>query len=261
MAMRPRKWIERKTRERALLQWSALAEQAESLGAGRLRALRDEAVGLRGSLDRFLIRADRRAARSRAALDALHLPGGTDWRWRPGFMAGQISPRGVAGPRNGGQLGDGAALWHDCAAQALILEQVSNAGATDLSPFGMRLEVFGFSGSFLSLSIDLPDEALHGMTRNHVLRMESGITVERPIHVYGRLNIGHGPNVDEVTQQFRSFEPGQPSQQVIEFDLAYTQMNEKRLDKIWLDLIFESPRMNAVEIRELFFSRHMRAEF
>ena len=261
MAMRPRKWIERKTRERALRQWAALAEGAESLGAGRLRGLRDEALGLRASLDRFLIRADRGAAVSRAALDALHMRGGTDWRWRPGFMAAPISPRGIAGPETGARLGDGAAIWHDCPERALILEQIANLGATDLSPFGIRLEVFGFAGSFLSLSIDLPTSALQGLTRSHVLRLETAIQAESAIQVYARLNIGHGPNVEEMTLQARGVEQGQPGPQLIEFDLAYTQMNERRLEKAWLDLIFESPRMNAVEIRELFFSRHLRAEF
>ena len=55
--------------------------------------------------------------------------------------------------------------------------------------------------------------------------------------------------------------PGEPGQRVIEFDLAYTEINEKRLEKIWLDLILEAPRMSAVDIRELYLSRHLRAEF
>ncbi|MEF9605251.1 DUF6478 family protein, partial [Paracoccus sp. PXZ] len=156
---------------------------------------------------------------------------------------------------------EGAAVWHDCPERALILEQVATTGATDLSPFGLRLEVFGYAGSFLSLSIDLPASALQGLTRSHILRLETGVLAERAIRVYARLNIGHGPNIDEVTLQLHSFEPGLYSRQVTEFDLAYTQMNERRLEKIWLDLIFEAPRMNAVEIRELFFSRHLRAEF
>lgn len=261
MAMRPRKWLERKTRERALRHWGALAEGVAGMGPSRLRNLRAEALGLRANLDRFLIHSDRRAERSRVALDMLHLPGGTDWRWRPGFMAGQISPRGLASPESGARLGDGAAIWHDCPEAALILDQVANPGATDLSPFGIRLEVFGFSGSFLSLSVDLPPCVLPGLTRDHVLRLEAEVQAERAINVFARLNIGHGPNVDEMTLQLQGFAPGQPSQQAIEFDLAYTQMNEKRLEKVWLDLIFEAPRMNAVEIREMFFSRHLRAEF
>ena len=71
MAIRPGKWLERKTRERAARQWTALAGGVETLPSARLRHLREEARALRGSLDRFLIGADRRAARSRAALDAL----------------------------------------------------------------------------------------------------------------------------------------------------------------------------------------------
>lgn len=237
------------------------AESIDGMGPARVRRLRDEALELRTSLERFLIRADPRAERSRVALDALHLPGGTDWRWRPGFMAGRISPRGIAGPETGARLGDGAAIWHDCPERALVLDQIINPGATELSPFGIRLEVFGFAGSFLSLSIDLPVSALEGLTRNHVLRLETGILAERAIQVYARLNIGHGPNIDEVTLALARFAPGQHSRQVTEFDLAYTEMNERRLEKIWLDLIIESPRMSAVEIREMFFSRHLRAEF
>ena len=46
---------------------------------------------------------------------------------------------------------------------------------------------------------------------------------------------------------------------MVEFDLAYSRMNEKRVEKIWLDLIFEAPDMNQVVIRDLTFSRHRRA--
>lgn len=261
MAVRPRKWLDRKTRERAQRHWAEMAEDVEFMGPGRIRGLTEEALALRASLNRFLMRGDRKAAVSRAALEALPLPGGTDWRWRPGFMAGQINPRGIAAPVAGTRLGDRASVWHDCAEHALILEQVQNPRATDLSPYGMRLEVFGFTGSFLSLSIDLPTEALDGLSRNHILRLETTLAVERPINVYARLNVGHGPNTDELLQLLRGMDGGLQSQQVVEFDLAYTQMNEKRLEKIWLDLIFEAPRMSAVEMRELFLSRHVRADF
>lgn len=238
-----------------------MAESVVAMSPGRIRLLSQDALALRASLNRFLMRGDRKAALSRVALDALHLPGGTDWRWRPGFMAGRISPRGIAGPASGTRLGDRAAVWHDCPQQALILEQVVNPRATDLSPYGLRLEVFGFAGDFLSVSVDLPAEALEGLGREHVLRLEAAVVVERPMPIYARLNIGHGPNTEELLLQLRDPEGGLHSQQVLEFDLAYTQMNERRLEKIWLDLIFEGPRMNAVEIREMFLSRHLRADF
>ncbi len=261
MAMRPRRWLERQTRERAEGQWRALAASTERLELGQLRRLRDEALGLRASLNHFLLGADRRARQDRVTLDALHLPGGTDWRWRPDFMAGPIQPRGIAGPHPGARLGEDATLWHDCTERRLILEQGTSPAATDLSHFDLRIEVFSFSGSFLSLAIALPPEALAGLTRNHVLRLEAGITVERAMDICARLNIGHGPNVDEIVLKLGDMQPGLHSRQVIEFDLAYTEMNEKRLERVWLDLILEHPRMSAVEIHELFLSRHLRAEF
>ena len=46
----------------------------------------------------------------------------------------------------------------------------------------------------------------------------------------------------------------------VEFDLAYTKLNEKRVDRMWLDLIFDNPGMNEVILRDLTFSRRPRAE-
>ena len=77
-----------------------------------------------------------------------------------------------------------------------------------------------------------------------------------PLEIFCRLNVKHGPNVEQMVREL----PLGAEEVMAEFDLAYTQMNERRLDKIWLDLIFESPAMSAVELRELFLSRHLRAE-
>lgn len=261
MAMRPRKWLDRVTRERAYRGWADLARSKLEFGLSRQRSLRDEALALRRKLDLFLMRTDQRRDLARESLDALHLPEGTDWRWRPVFMTSIIRPTGIAAPENGERLGEQAAVWHDCPERALILEQIENLRATDLSPFGLRLEVFGFSGSYLSVSIDLPDRALDGLTREHILRLETGLVLERDMNVYARLNVANGPNTDQVLHQIANLAPGTQHQQVIEFDLAYTAINEKRLEKIWIDLIFEAPYMNALDIRELFVSRHLRADF
>ena len=45
----------------------------------------------------------------------------------------------------------------------------------------------------------------------------------------------------------------------MEFDLAYTKINENRINSAWLDLIFEAPEMNQVVLRDLTFARHRRA--
>jgi hypothetical protein len=46
----------------------------------------------------------------------------------------------------------------------------------------------------------------------------------------------------------------------VEFDLAYSNLNEKRVESAWIDLIFESPQMNRVALRDLTLSRRRRAQ-
>ena len=260
MAVQPPRWIRNQVRNRAAQQWQGFADQAEGMTLGRLRGLQEEATGLRRSLDRFLSRAQLRVDGTTRAADVLHLPGGTDWRWRPSFLSTPISPSGIAAPETGTRLGDEAAVWHDCGASALILRQSSNRSVADLAPYGLLLETMGFSGGYLSISIDLPSQALAGLTRSHIIRLDATLSVERPMSIYCRLNIGHGPNTDELLRHLGDLKPGVPETKVIEFDLHYVEMNEKRLEKLWLDLIFEAPQMNAVRLRDLFMSRHLRAD-
>lgn len=259
MAFRPRAWIRRKAHERVAAEWAAMPARAARMGTDRLADLAEDARGLRRNLDLFLLAADRRAALSRVVLDTLPLPGGTDWRWRPGFMSGRISPSGMAAPESGASLGDAARLFHDCPNAALMLQQVQNTRITDLAAYGLRLEVLGFAGHFLSISVDLPQEALDGLTRNHVLRLETVIEIESEGDIYARLNIGNGPNTDQLLRHLGGMRTGQPNHHVTEFDLAYTEINENRLEKIWIDLILENPVMNAVHLREMIVSRHPRA--
>ena len=47
---------------------------------------------------------------------------------------------------------------------------------------------------------------------------------------------------------------------VVEFDLAYKNLNERRVESMWVDLIFEGPEMNQVALRDVTFSRNPRAD-
>lgn len=261
MAIQPRRWIRNRLRHRALQEWQRLSDDATTMPMRRLRALQDEAQDLRRTTDRFLARAQLRLDGAQRSADLLDLPGGTDWRWRPSFLSTRISPTGIAAPATGTRLGEEAAVWHDCEASALILRQIPNRSAADLAPFGLQLETLGFSGNYLSVSVDIPAQALDGLTRAHIIRLDATLSVERPIAIYGRLNIGHGPNIDELLHHLGDLEPGlRAVTRSVEFDLHYVEMNEKRLEKLWLDLIFEAPQMNSVRIRDLFLSRHLRAD-
>jgi hypothetical protein len=80
--------------------------------------------------------------------------------------------------------------------------------------------------------------------------------MEHPIEIFARLNVKHGPNTEQIVREL----PLNEEEIVVEFDLAYTKLNENRIEKIWLDLIFEGPEMNQVILRDLTFSRRKRAE-
>ncbi|MEM9552609.1 MAG: DUF6478 family protein, partial [Pseudomonadota bacterium] len=146
-------------------------------------------------------------------------------------------------------------VFHDCKISELTLRQLRNARAEDLAPYGLRMDVFKFDGSFLSLVVDLPEVALRGLTRSHLIRMGTIIELEKPLEIFARLNIKHGPNTEQIVRELDLQQP----EVAVEFDLAYTKMNEKRIERAWLDLIFEGPDMNQVILRDLTFARLPRA--
>ena len=118
----------------------------------------------------------------------------------------------------------------------------------------------GFEGSFLSFSLGFPAQALEGLGGHHVVRLESTLQSERPITVYARLNIQQGPNTEKILRQMGDPIEGANCHRVVEFDLGYADMSQRSIEKVWLDVIFEAPFMNAVALRDVILSRHARAQ-
>jgi len=71
------------------------------------------------------------------------------------------------------------------------------------------------------------------------------------------LNVRHGPNLEKVVREVE-FRNDQEAQ--IEFDLAYTRINDSKITDMWVDIIFENPAMNQITLRDLVVSRHPRSE-
>ena len=86
--------------------------------------------------------------------------------------------------------------------------------------------------------------------------MDVIVEMEKPLEIFARLNIKHGPNVEQIVREL----PLNEEEVMVEFDLAYTKMNEKRVEKLWVDLIFEGPEMNQIILRDVTFCRRPRAE-
>jgi len=248
--------IDRLIHRGALRRWRRLADYASGLDLESLRRYRSQAWALRRNLDRVIHLAEHRLALPVIGSNALRRPMGSDWVWRPMLWKGPIPVPGYSSVPGKALICDGTTIFHDCRRSELTVRQIRNTRETDLAPFGARMDVFRFDGSFLSLVLELPDDAVNGLRLNHLIRLDVIVEMEKPLEIFARLNIKHGPNVEQVVREL----PLNAEEVMVEFDLAYTKMNEKRVERIWIDLIFEGPEMNQIILRDVTFSRRPRAE-
>ena len=188
--------------------------------------------------------------------NAMKKPLGTDWAWRPDLWKGPIPVPGFSSVPGKALICDGTTLFHDCRRSELTVRQIRNTREQDIAPFGFRMDVFRFDGSFLSLVLDLPEDAARGLKLRHLIRMDVLVQMEKPLEIFARLNIKHGPNVEQIVREL----PLNQEEVMVEFDLAYTKVNEKRIDRLWVDLIFEGPEMNQIILRDVTLSRRPRAD-
>ncbi len=259
MADRLGKVLDQVRFSRMLRRWSMAADEAAEMNLAGLRGLRGRARQIRREVDRVIHQAESRLA----APPNLSLAGppGTDWIWRPEIWRGPLPHPGLVRVPARTDIAPGATLFHDCRDSEILYRQIANDRPGDRCPFGLRLDVFGFDGSFLSLAVDLPLAAAEGLKMRHLVRLEALIEMERPIGILARLNIKHGPNIEQLVRDL-PVEPGARGEAplMVEFDLAYSKLNEKRIEKLWLDLIFDGPAMNMITLRDLTLSRRPRAE-
>lgn len=249
-------FVDRFLHKRALRRWGVAADRAPATDLEGLRSLRARARALRRNLDRVIHEAEHRLAMPVIGSNIIRKQRGTDWAWRPELWKGSIPVPGMASVPGRALIYDGATIFHDCRHSELTVRQIRNTRDVDIAPFGFRMDVFRFDGSFLSLVVDLPEDAARGLKQKHIIRMDVIVEMEKPLEIFARLNIKHGPNVEQIVREL----PLNEEEVMVEFDLAYSKINEKRVERLWVDLIFEGPEMNQIILRDVTFSRRPRAE-
>lgn len=240
----------------SLRRWAEQVASATDMPLDLLRISRGRARQLRGHLDKLIYEADSRLTLPLIGSNAFRKAPGTDWIWRPEAWRGPLSRIGMSSVETKSTFGKEITVFHDCKVSELTLRQLRNSHDDDLAPFGVRMDVFGFDGSFLSLVLDLPHDGTDGLTKGHLVRMDCIVDMEKPLEIFARLNIKHGPNTEQIVREL----PLHEREVMVEFDLAYTKMNEKRIERMWVDLIFEGPEMNQIVLRDVTFSRSPRAD-
>jgi len=249
------RFLERKVHTQTLLRWAKAARRASTSDLVTLRRQRSRARQLKTHLDKLIHTAEERLALPMIGSTSFPKPHNADWAWRPELWRGPLPTPGLSSVQTKSMLGDEITLFHDCLHSELTLRQLRNLREEDLAPYGLRMDVFTFDGSFLSLVIDLPQNAVEGMKRTHLLRMDVIVEMEQPLEIFARLNIQNGPNTEQIVREL----PLHDENISVEFDLAYSNLNEKRVEKAWIDIIFEGPQMNQVVLRDMTFSRRPRA--
>lgn len=246
------RWHLRKVQER----WAAARDALVPLEAFQLHAFRTEARSLRRRIDRAIHAADQRLAQPLMSAGLPRSPLGSDWAWRADAWRGPLSLPGSVAEDKRTQISEDLALYHDCTLGEIALRQLRNTMETDRAPFGLAMEVLGFRGSFLSLATNLPVDAVTGLKTRHLIRLDAVIDADRPLRAFARLNIKHGPNVAQLVQDL----PQDGRTKLVEFDLAYAGIDDTRIERAWLDLIFNDAAMTRITLRDVVISRRPRAE-
>lgn len=241
---------------RSLRRWMRKSHAVFTADPATLRTWRGRARALRRNLDIVIHEAEHRLALPIIGSNVIRKQMGTDWWWRPLAWKGPLPTPGMASVAGKTAIGEGITIFHDCRRSELTLRQIRNTRESDIAPFGLRMDVFKFDGSFLSLVLDLPEEVARGLKQRHLIRLDAIVEMEKPLEIFARLNIKHGPNVEQIVREL----PLNAEEVMVEFDLAYSKMNERRVERLWVDLIFEGPEMNQVVLRDVTFSRRPRAE-
>lgn len=246
------RWHQRRTERR----WARLAEAVGEMDSFALRALRAEARGVRRQIDRALLAAEARLSGPVKGSGLPQMPLGTDWAWRPEAWRGPLAEPGVTAAASRTALGENLALYHDCPLGEIVVRQVPNDPEPLCAPMGLAIDVFGFRGTFLSLAINLPGDAVTGLKARHLVRAELVLDSDRAFRSFARLNVKHGPNLSQPVSDL----PVEGRAKLAEFDLAYADINEKRVERAWLDLILNDVAMTRIVIRDVVLSRRPRAE-
>ena len=256
MPITPQTLLGRLFHKGALARWRAAARHADKTDLIALRAQRYQARQLKSALQDLCDQADDRLTPPLHWSDNFARPVGTDWSWRPALWRLRLDKGGYAPVQDNTRIGDEIGFFHDCPRSQIAVRQIRNMRDIEVAPFALRMEVFHFTGNYLSLVVDLPAQSCAGLRKQHIIALSTVITAEQPVNISARLNLRHGPNTEQILLPL--LQDG--AQSTVAFDLAYTQLNEQRAENIWIDLMFENPAMNNVTLRDLTICRYPRAQ-
>lgn len=241
---------------RTIARWREATQAVGDMDLRTLDSKNEAAKKLLRHIGAFKLEADSRLALPRIGSMTFPQPPGTDWSWRPKPWRAPVDIGGLAPALPKMEFTNELVIFHDSKRGEVSLRQNINMREFDLSPYSIDLEAFHFDGSYLSLVIEIPKSSCEGLKKRHLIRLAAVIERERPTAIHARLNVKNGPNTEQILLTL----PDDTSETMVEFDLAYSGLNERRAERMWVDLMVDSPAMNKISFRDLTLCRYPRAE-
>lgn len=248
--------LHRFLQRRAIARWRRAVSEVKRMELAALDRKNAAARKLQRHIGAFTFEAESRLGLPRSGSTTFPQPPGTDWAWRPKPWRASVKPAGLAPALSKMEMTNELVIFHDCKRSEISLRQARNGRGTDLAPYGIHLQTFHFEGSYLSLVVEIPKASCEGLKKRHLIRLATVIERERPTAIHARLNVKNGPNTEQILLAL----PADRPETMVEFDLAYSGLNEKRAERMWVDLMIESPAMNKITIRDLTLCRYPRAD-
>jgi len=177
---------------------------------------------------------------------ATSLPHRTVWTGRPSVWRSPQDRQSFE-TRSGAELGPGVKLFHDADTQTLAIALKQQTG--------LEIKFNAFAGTFCSIVLDLPSDATNGLGRDHILDIEIAADTDTPLDMFVRLNVKHGPNTEQIIRRV-GLDEG-PAK--IEYDLWYSQIVARQVKNAWVDVIFENPRSQIVQLSDIVLALRWRA--
>ena len=240
----------------SLSRWRRTLKAADKMSTPALETLTKDITRLRDELDDMGSTAASALRNRPDRAQDFERPDQCDWAVRPDVWVNSMRPRGIVSFASAQKLPGDITVFHDANIADISLRQDPAPASLNGPLFGLVFEIYRFDGSFVSLVQDLPKSALVGLTRNHYIAVSLHMAFDQPIECYARLNVQHGPNTEQLVRQIEV----KDETATAEFDLAYSNINEKRLDRAWLDLIIEGPSMTQIAIWDMVLLRALRAD-
>ncbi len=181
--------------------------------------------------------------------DGFHVPPKTQWAFTPSLQSG-ITQHGISGNiLTGTMLGTHVTLHHGGDGAQFAIEQTDDYGAGLVFDFG------DFASDFFSLAFEIPLEGVRDLGRQDLLRFILRTQVTEPFEAYARLNLCYGPNTEQIVRMINIG----AGESFAEFDIFYTEYEQKRAASAWIDLIINDPSHKRITLEEAIILRRARA--